>query len=693
MYKYLIVIALTATLFSCAERSEYAPIIEEWSGSPKFSGINIEYPFDGAVFPPEIPAPTLKWSDSSSASKWIVFLETYGKRTHISQISTNKELKIDSAAWASIKSKSFGSGVRAAILGLSEDERKIISAASVSFKISKDSVGAPIFYRTVTLPFSFAVDNLETISWRLGSVGSSEKPRVVLENLPVCGNCHSFSSDGKVIGMDVDYGSDKGSYFIDEIKSEIELTPAKIITWSDYKREDGEKTFGLLSKVSPCGRYVLSTVKDRSVFVRKEDLEYSQLFFPIKGILAVYDRKTGEYSALPGAENPNYCQSCPEWSPNGETILFARAPYYKLPEIEASREVILPTKLALDFIEGRKNYRYKIYSLPFNGGAGGVAKPLVGASNDGESAFFPKYSPDGKWIVLTKADNFMLLQPDAKLYILPAQGGKPRLMNCNLPSMNSWHSWSPNGKWLVFSSKMFGPYTQLFLTHIDENGIDSPPVLLENFSFRERAANIPEFVNISENGLQKIVEKFITSENYARDIGQNMLEEGDPHKALEELTRAIEKNPYDHASYNLRGVALSEMGDLEGALADFSKVIELRPHRYDVYANRGNIFMKMRKFRLAIADYDKSISVNDKDGHVFFKRAEAYYNLEQFDKAIADFDQSLRLKPDNAKCYFERALAKLSLGKMDSACEDLRTAASFGENQALQFIEKYCRNN
>ena len=46
--------------------------------------------------------------------------------------------------------------------------------------------------------------------------------------------------------------------------------------------------------------------------------------------------------------------------------------------------------------------------------------------------------------------------------------------------MNSWHSFSPNGRWLVFSSKSRSPYTQMFLTHLDEEGRDSPPILIEN---------------------------------------------------------------------------------------------------------------------------------------------------------------------------------------------------------------------
>jgi Tol biopolymer transport system component len=70
--------------------------------------------------------------------------------------------------------------------------------------------------------------------------------------------------------------------------------------------------------------------------------------------------------------------------------------------------------------------------------------------------------------------------------------------------MNSWHSFSPNGHWLVFSSKARSPYTQMYLTHLDANGNDSPAILIDNATAANRAVNIPEFVNISPDGIDEI---------------------------------------------------------------------------------------------------------------------------------------------------------------------------------------------
>src|ERR1700733_12360907 len=96
------------------------------------------------------------------------------------------------------------------------------------------------------------------------------------------------------------------------------------------------------------------------------------------------------------------------------------------------------------------------------------------------------------------------MRPDSQLYIVPAQGGEARRMHCNTPLMNSWHSFSPNGRWLVFSSKSRSPYTQMYLTHIDPDGNDSPAILIDNATAANRAVNLPEFVNIAADGIEDI---------------------------------------------------------------------------------------------------------------------------------------------------------------------------------------------
>ncbi|MFH1049915.1 MAG: tetratricopeptide repeat protein [bacterium] len=704
--KYFCLLLPFFLIISCSENSDSEKLIKLWQEKGSETELTITYPIDKTIFPPEITAPIILWEDKSQANAWIVFFEDKGKILYSSDYLFSGNFGLDSADWEKLKSISIEKFINIRIIGIElkgpDDNKgkenhetgleKIISSGYISIKTSKDSVNAPIFFRTVTLPFSFAIENLKTISWRLGDISSYQEPPKVIDSLPVCGNCHSFSIDGKTIGMDVDYGNDKGSYYINNITKNMSMEIDNIITWSDYKREDGENTFGLLSSLSPDGRWALSTVKDRSIFVRIPDLYYSQLFFPVKGIIGIYDTKTKKFSSLPGADNKAFCQSNPSWSPDGKEIIFARAPYLQVTEAEKSKEVVLPISVAKNFIEGKQEYKYDLYRIPFNDGKGGEPVPVEGASNNGMSNYFAKYSPDGKWIVFTQANNFMLLQPDAKLFIMPAAGGKPREMNCNNPNtMNSWHSWSPNGKWLVFASKAQGPYTQLYLTHIDENGMDSPPVLLENLMVKDRAANIPEFVNIKKNGIKKIVENFMDNDNYSFIRGKDKLDLGDLDGALKDINKSIAVDPKNPHSYNVRALIKVEKGDYAGAINDFSEVIKLTPDKFDAYANRATAKFNLNDFKGAIEDLNKTIQLNPKGSRGYYSRATAKYNIGDYAGAINDFTQSLKYNNKNDKVYFERAIAKMQLQQLNSACEDLKKAVELGNKEAVQYLNEYCK--
>ncbi len=226
--------------------------------------------------------------------------------------------------------------------------------------------------------------------------------------------------------MDVDYANDKGSYVMATVAEKMVLDQREMITWSDYRREDGEPTFGLLSQVSPDGRYVVSTVKDRSVFVATDDLAFSQLFFPFKGILVVYDRQAKRFAPLPGADDSQFVQSNPNWSPDGTCIVFARTKAYELEKLLSKDKVLLSSDECEEFLKNGKTFRFDLYRIPFNEGRGGRAEPVQGASRNGMSNYFGRFSPDGKWIVFCKANSFMLLQPDSELYIIPPRGRKAR---------------------------------------------------------------------------------------------------------------------------------------------------------------------------------------------------------------------------------------------------------------------------
>jgi len=482
-------------------------IIASYREDAHYSDITLEHPLDGTLFPPEMVPPLFRWHDSHPTCRtWLIRIEHPRIATDYCYLTKRPSWTPPHEDWEALKRHTAEQAARVTILGVRPGRPDpILSEGAMSFETARESVGAPLFYREVELPFLEANRHLPRICWRFGSIDS--KPPIVLTGLPVCGNCHSFSADGATLAMDVDYASNKGSYAIADVGRTMELAARDIITWADFR--GGQTTHGLLSQISPDGRYVVSTVSDITVFVAQPDRAFSQTFFPVKGILCVYDRQTKRFRSLPGADDPAFVQTNPTWSPDGAHVVFARAPAADLSQSKHQGEIWLTPSECKDFVADEEPFRYDLYRIPFNQGLGGQAEPLRGASHNGMSNFFARYSPDGRWIVFCKAQRFMLLQGDSELYIIPAGGGAARRLRCNTPRMNSWHSFSPNGKWLVFASKAYSDFTQLCLTHINDTGHSTPPVLLSHLTAPDRAANIPEFVNTDPEAIRSIRPRFL----------------------------------------------------------------------------------------------------------------------------------------------------------------------------------------
>ena len=615
-----------------------------------YGSLEISYPLDETLFPPDIVAPLFAWNDETAGVKrWQVLLRFDGSGEVLRFASAEPAWRPSETDWSRIKQRSSEVDAEVAILGLDAGDQAV-SAASIRMRTATDPVQDAIFYREVPLPFISAVQDPSKIRWRFGTIDSEEQPPVVLEDLPVCGNCHSFSADGSTLGLDVDYGNDKGAYAVLPVAEEMVLSDEKIISWSDFAREDGELTFGLLSQVSPDGRYVISTVKDRAVFVATPGIEFSQLFFPIKGILAVYDTETGAYAPLPGADDPEYVQSNPTWSPDGKYVVFARAKAYRRDSIENASGILLDETDVPEFIEDNEPFKFDLYRVPFNEGRGGTAEPIEGASHNGMSNYFAKFSPDGKWIVFCKAENYMLLMPDSELYIIPAEGGAARRLRANTPRMNSWHSFSSNGRWLVFSSKANTPYTQLFLTHINEAGESTPPVVLDRFTGTYGAANIPEFVPLAGNAMVRIEERFLDAYSFLR-AGMANERTGNYPGAVRAYQRGLEVEPDNVELLNAMGFALFQQGSSEEAMVVLEKALAIDPGHWKAHNNMALASIDMGEFALAEAHYLESLAIEPQA---------AIYNDLGFvlerqglaEDAAAAYRKALKLDPESASAHY-----------------------------------------
>jgi tetratricopeptide (TPR) repeat protein len=164
----------------------------------------------------------------------------------------------------------------------------------------------------------------------------------------------------------------------------------------------------------------------------------------------------------------------------------------------------------------------------------------------------------------------------------------------------------------VFSSKVNGPYTQLFLTHIDEQGNSSPAVVLENFTSQDRAANIPEFVNNSADALVKIRADYLDAYSYYR-IANILHQCGDFDKAIPAYRLAIKYNPKDYFAHNNLGALLWEKGKQQDAIKEFLAAINLNiddQDHYQAHTNYAVYLLNEGKFDDAVKELTKAYALH-----------------------------------------------------------------------------------
>jgi len=343
--------------------------------SPPAASIAIDYPEEGSIFPPEITPPTFLWHDGAKGAAWwridvsfgagaaAIHATSKGERMRIGRIDpdcvadTNEPPRLstqlaeahswtpDVATWQTIKRHSVESAATVTITGFRGD--LAVSRGKVAIRTSRDPVGAPIFYRDVPLMPSelekgvikpLATEAIPLVAWRVRNVGES-RSRVVMEDLPVCANCHSFSADGKTMGMDLDgLQGNRGMYILAQVAAEMAVRKQDVIQWSSPEGKlKGNVRIGFMSQVSPDGQYVVTTVNPAAMpassavppsnyyVANFKDYRFLQVFYPTRGILSWYSRQTGVLRPLDGADDPRFVQMGAVWSPDGRYLVFARA--------------------------------------------------------------------------------------------------------------------------------------------------------------------------------------------------------------------------------------------------------------------------------------------------------------------------------------------------------------------------------
>lgn len=354
---------------------------------------------------------------------------------------------------------------------------------TVTNQIAREAIDSHLAYRLLKPLYNFYA-NIGVYQRDLESF--EEKP--ILQNQQFgngCLNCHTFLQG-------------RPDHFALNIRGAgtTNYQPTLVIRSNEIARLD--KTLGYLAW-HPSGRLLAFSANKLSLLFHTTG--ETRDVFDANSNLGIYRLDSNRVVNPAPISRPDRNETWPAWSPDGRYLYFSSAP-------------VLP-------IERFRQVRYDLMRVSYDleRDQWGEPETLIVASNVLASACQPKVSPDGRFVLfcLSPYGNFPIYQPGSDLFVMDAASRAYRRLEINSDRADSWHCWSSNGRWIVFSSKRLdGLFARPFFSYVDEQGRFHKPFVLPqanpaHYESYLNTYNVPELVRgpvkVTQHELARAIRK------------------------------------------------------------------------------------------------------------------------------------------------------------------------------------------
>ncbi|MBQ0048815.1 MAG: PD40 domain-containing protein [Bacteroidales bacterium] len=165
----------------------------------------------------------------------------------------------------------------------------------------------------------------------------------------------------------------------------------------------------------------------------------------------------------------DHLETFPNWNPTGDRLYYCDAYVPSIVHVaDSMRASAILTKYDSMF--------YNLMSVSFDEKTRSFGEPevVVNAAAMRKSITVPRVSPDGRYLLFTMGDygQFHIWHKSSDLWVKDLQADSCyALTDANSPDVDSYHTWSSNGRWIVFSSRrMDGNYTRPHIAYFDKQG-------------------------------------------------------------------------------------------------------------------------------------------------------------------------------------------------------------------------------
>jgi len=229
-------------------------------------------------------------------------------------------------------------------------------------------------------------------------------------------------------------------------------------------------------------------------------------FYDNNSDIVIYDVAGRKITIVPQLNQPQVLETWPNWSPDGRYLYFCSAPilwtdFKKVPPDNFNKVKFGLFRVAYDEAQA----------------AWGPVDTVLSPEKTGLSISQPRMSPDNRFILFCMHEygGYPNTQKSSDLYIMECAAGTLRRLDINSASSESWHGWSTNGRWILFSSKRDnGKFTRIYFSFVDSGGNAHKPFIMpqKDPAFYQSCIkyyNFPEFatapVSFSEREILSVV--------------------------------------------------------------------------------------------------------------------------------------------------------------------------------------------